>query len=152
MAMKQNAVSTNAIPPFPLVSKPPFVSKAPLVLKPSAMPKSTASTSTKPAKPAVLPGPSTKSTHVQVPKAYTIFDDSSSNEEDEEDEDAKKDPEDASDESGSHEDSSDLDRAADTEEETFAEEVAALAVDTDYQEEDSVTALVTVPVATPSKL
>jgi hypothetical protein len=118
------------------------------------MPKSTASTSARPAKPAVLPGPSTKSTHVQAPKAYTIFDDASSTEEEEEEEeeDAKEDPEDASDESDPHEASSDLDRAADTEEETFAEEVAALTVDADYQEEDSVTALVTVPAATPSKL
>jgi hypothetical protein len=126
------------------------VSKAPLVSKLSAMPKSAASTSARPAEPAVLPGPSTKSTHVQAPKAYTIFDDASSTEEEEED--AKEDPEDASDESDSHENSSDLDLAADTEEETFAEEVAALAVDTDYQEEDSVTALVTVPVARPSRL
>jgi hypothetical protein len=152
MAVKQNAASTNATAPFPLMSKPSLIWKAPLVSKPPAVPKSIASMSAKPVKPTVLPDPSTKSTHVQAPKAYTIFDDTSSDEEDEDDEDAEEDPGDASDESDSRKDSSDLDRAADTEEETFAEEVAALAVDTDYQEEDSVTALVAVPVATPSKL
>jgi hypothetical protein len=105
-----------------------------------------ASSSSSMVKQAAVPGPSTRPTRTPTIPVVDIDDDTSSDDE----EDAED--LDGSDDSDSNRDSSDLDRAADSEEETFAEEVAALTVDADYQEEDSVTALVTVPVTTPSKL
>jgi hypothetical protein len=142
-------VSVKPTPPLPVISKQPRVVMPPPISKPSKRPvapiprpilePSNPVSSTSHPGPSKLPRASTK-------PAVAISDDDEDPDEDDEEPD-DEDGEEPDSESNNGDRSSDADRALDTDEEEYAKETRDLALDNEYQEEDSVTALV-VPVTT----
>jgi hypothetical protein len=138
-------VSAKPAPPLPVISKQPKVVMPPLVSKSV---KRSAAPVPKPILEASSPVPSTsRAGPSKLPKpAVVISDDDEDPDDDDEDLD-EDDEEQTHSEADENERSSDADRALDTDEEEYFKETRDLALDNEYQEEDSVTALI-VPVTT----